>query len=331
MKLKPTFDVIYEGVNITLDLQPYLKGLSYENSIESESAELKLDLIDPDRIWQNEWSPTKGDQISVRFGYEGEALFDAGSFEVDEIDFSRPPDRLAIRALATPFSKALREKRDAEYENVTLEAIAQQVASRHGLTVVGEIPSVTFKRQTQSDEDDLSFLRGLCDRFDLLVKVENGQLVFYSYSQLDREDAAYTLTNEDIKSISLTDSLDQVYRSVEISYTNPEDEELVEAQSENAVQDEGVERRADVLKVSLRVEDKDQAQLIADGKLRQANADKLTGNINLCTGDVRVDAGVNFTLDLGNAWSGKYQFKSITHTLSPDRGFDSSGSIRRVF
>lgn len=328
--LVPQYSLTYEGTNITADLAPYSIGLRYINSIESESAELELTIGDWDGKWINNWVPEKGDRISAQFGYQGEAVFDAGSFEVDELDYSAPPSTLVISALATPFSASLREKRSIDYENVSLAGIAQSVAKRHGLEVTGEIPDVTFKRKTQNDTDDLAFLRSLADEYDLLVKVENGKIVFYSQSALEREPVITTLTPSDLARIRLTDSLSEVYESVSITYQDPEKQETVES-TKAAVVDSTVEKRADVLYLNLRVEDKLQADLIAKGKLRQANAEKLTGSISAFIGRTDLDAGVNFSLAEFGSWSGNYQITEITHSISSNGSYSTEARIRRIY
>lgn len=328
--LTPIFEVIYESVNITQDLKPDLARLRYTNSIESESAEVVIELIDVDRKWIDNWSPAKGDRLSVEMGYEGSPLLGLGNFEVDEVEMADPPLSVSLSALATPYSKSLRENRTVAYEDATLKSIAQEIADRHGLELFGEIPEVTFKRQTQQETSDLSFLARLASQYDLLIKVENGKLIFYSQTSLEREEPIATLRPEDFNSISLADSLAVLYRSVEISYQEPLEQETIESTKEEVV-DESAERREDVLRLNLRVEDKEQADLIAQAKLRQSNADKLTGRVTFAIGRVDMDAGVNIQITGYGTWDGKYQLTDVTHELSPSGVYRTSASIRRIY
>ena len=145
----PVYTVQYLGEDITTEISPFLSSITFTDMIEGESDSLSLMLENRDRRWLNEWLPDEGDAISISLGYENEALLGPVTFEIDTVRFRVPPDTVEIKGLATPRSKALREKKARAFENTTLKAIAQAIADEYGFELVGEIPGISFERVTQ--------------------------------------------------------------------------------------------------------------------------------------------------------------------------------------
>ena len=83
-------------------------------------------------------------------GYSNEKLLNCGCFEIDEIEFQTPPDTLTVKALATGITKALRQNNSVAYENKSLKQIANEIAKKHNLTLVGEIDDIRVERITQN-------------------------------------------------------------------------------------------------------------------------------------------------------------------------------------
>ena len=97
----PQARILYGQKDISSDISPYLISVSYTDRLSGESDELELRLEDTDGRWRGDWYPGKGDALTVSIGYAGQELVSCGSFEIDEIELSFPPDEVSIRALAT--------------------------------------------------------------------------------------------------------------------------------------------------------------------------------------------------------------------------------------
>jgi|SanBayMetagenome_1026888.scaffolds.fasta_scaffold07512_4 phage protein D len=325
---KPTVEITYRGTNVTNDIYPFLKGITYNDKINHDSPDIDIEIDDSQRLWQSDWSPTAKDKIEVKFLYlNTDEILDAGVFEVDDLkyDFSDSGDRVSIGAQATPVAKNLREKRSKEYENVTLKAIVDEVAKRQSLTVKGTIVEVSFERITQNEESDLFFLQRIAKDYGQLFKVEGENLIFYNWSDLDAQESVFELTRADITSFSVTKKLVGTYKSALLTYSKPDDEAEIEVKIEAAIATDS----EDVLVLNERAETQRQAELIATEKLRAANATQYEGEIAV-EGEARYIAGLNFTLSGFGIFDGLWQIQESSHQFTPNGGWSTSLRVRGI-
>ena len=148
--LQPTFKLEYNKKDITKDISDYVVNISYTDFEHGQSDEVEITLEDSQKLWQNAWIPNKGDNIRLYIGYVGEKLLNCRVFEIDEIEFSTPPDVLIVKAIATGITKSLRQNNSVAYENKNLKQIANEIAKKHNLTLVGEIDDIgclSYKRK----------------------------------------------------------------------------------------------------------------------------------------------------------------------------------------
>lgn len=324
----PRTTLIYAGRDITEAIAPYLTSISYTDKLDSDSSDVSINLEDSNRLWQADWFPQTGDEVTATIFYDGDPrVLECGAFEIDDPDFTfgQQGDTLSLGGQATPVSKPLREKRSKEYENVTLRAVAAEVAGRNSLALTGEIVDVTFERLTQDEESDLEFITRISKEYGHLTKVENGQLIFYSWDALNNAPAAFTLTRRDITSFRGRKKLTGTYKSAELIYQKGDDEEEVVA----TIDADPSNDSEDVLKISTKAEDSKQAELKAREQLRAANADEWKGTI-LLEGQAGLLAGVNFQLEGFGRFDGTWQIQRATHTASKSRGWGCSLEVHRL-
>jgi hypothetical protein len=103
-----------------------------------------------------------------------------GTFEIDELEYSTPPDEIIVKGLSTGIKKPLRQNNSVGYENKTLKQIAKEIADRQGLNLVGNIADIQVDRITQNKERDLTFLTKLAEQYGYIFKIAEKNLVFYS-------------------------------------------------------------------------------------------------------------------------------------------------------
>src|SRR6266542_1094174 len=109
---KATYEIIYNSTNITAAILPCVISFSYTDKAKSEADEIELTLEDSDKLWQNEWYPTKGDTITAKIFLLGQVL-NCGIFTVDEIagTGSRDAgDTISIKGIAAGINKKIRTK-----------------------------------------------------------------------------------------------------------------------------------------------------------------------------------------------------------------------------
>ena len=223
----PVFVLSYEQKNITSDITPYVRSVTYTDYLSGQSDELEVELEDADGRWVRHWYPGKGDTLSLKIGYEAAPLLPCGAFEIDEIEFAQPPATVSIRGLATGIKKSVRTRVGRAYENTTLAAIAQRIAKRNKLTLTGKIRDIRIDRVTQYQERDVEFLTRLAREYGYAFKIVGSKLVFTELADLRDGKAVATLRATDLISIRLRDKIKDVYQQAKVKYHNPKTKKLV--------------------------------------------------------------------------------------------------------
>ena len=143
--------IIYEATNITKDIASYLLNFTYTDNASDKADDISFSIEDRDRLWVNDCFPTKGDKIRVSIiVHDWEAVnqtqsLPCGTFEVDEISCSDPPNQVTIKAVSTLVSKPMRqEKHTKAWENVKLSTIAGDMAGKNGLSLFWDSSEYPF-------------------------------------------------------------------------------------------------------------------------------------------------------------------------------------------
>ena len=310
--LKPVFKIEYENKDITASISPYVLSVTYSDFEHGQSDEVEIQLEDKDHLWKGSWYPSKGDTLKLNIGYENEKLLNCGSFEIDEMEFFAPPDTVNLKALAANIKKALRQNNSVAYENKTLFQIAQEIANKHNLKLVGNVKDIRIKRITQNNKRDLEFLKNLAEEYGYIFKVSDNKLTFFESAKLKSPSPALIINRKDIISYNFKDKTHDQYKSCEVIYMNPKDKKTVSASIK------GDSKKADVLKLNTRCENKEQAILKATAAMNK-NA-SLEGTITIM-GNPHLVAGLNIELKGLYKLSGKYHIKSVKHTIDRSSGY----------
>lgn len=321
----PDFSIFYTGTDVSADLRPFLLQLKVEDYLSGQSDQLSIKLDNRDGRWLDDWIPSEGDVVEVRYGYRGQVLSPLVGYEVDRLRWRGSPDTVEIGALATPITKSLRQKRSNAYENTTLKIIANDIASRHDLMVVGDIPEISFKRVTQKRQADLVFLKELADDYGLSFKIDGlSSLVFYRESSLESAEPIMTLDKTDLSAYGLSRDNAGTYQQAKISYQNPNSGEFIEVtvgldgeEVPNPTdEDEGAIASGDTLNIRERVENLGVARIRAVEALKRANQSRVSLNASL-EGNPLLMAGGVITFTGFGKQSGNYLATRAVHTQSP--------------
>ena len=127
---------------------------------------------------------------------------DCGKFEIDTVDFSGPPDKVAIKALSTPISTGMRrDEKTRGWEETTLQKIAQDVADDAGLELMYEVESeIELDRVDQEQKSDMAFLNELCTLYGISLKVTSEILVLFEESVYEAKDVIDTFDKSEVRS-----------------------------------------------------------------------------------------------------------------------------------
>lgn len=320
MPMRPKFRLVYKGVDVSSELAPHLVSCTYTDKIHGEADDIEVTVQDVDGLWRGPWCPETGDICSLSIGYEPGLLVPCGEFEIDEPEahLSRAGFTFAFRGLSAPVSKALRTKKTKASEKVTLRQIADEIAGRHGLSVTGTVPDVSFERQTQRRERDLEYLARLADEYGAYFTVKGKNLIFARRGELHEQAPVRLLfaASPDYLDASCKRSNDQTYSKARVSYFDGASKKTIDVEVADAKVKNG-----DTLRLDERVETEAQARAMAQSKLEKANLGKQTVSIKL-VGDPYLVAGSVIALapDFGR-WAGRYIIKSSRHHIARTAGY----------
>lgn len=333
----PVFDLSYNGRAITQDIAPYVMSVTYIDHLTGEADSLDIELEDADGRWCNAWYPEKGAALTFGFGYQHQPLVSAGRFDVDELELSGPPSTVRIKGLAAGVQKAVRTRKGRGYEATTLAAIAQRVAKRNKMTLVGKIEALQIDRATQYQESDLAFLHRLAGQYGYVFKVteNNTRLVFWKTADLYLQAAIRRYRPSDLSGWSFRDKLSDVPAGVEVKHHNPKTKKLVvygvkDGQttvvgSSNA----GKNTSADTVKLTRRAPNKASAEAQARAELDRRLLERTSGEISL-EGDPALAAGVNIELTGFGQLCGRYTITRATHTITRSGGYVTALELKRA-
>lgn len=321
---KPIFFIEYERKDITAYITPFALSVTYRDYVHGKSDEIEIQIEDREHLWKSSWYPQKGDLLTLKIGYESEGLLPCGSFEIDEIEISSPPDVVNLKGLGTNIKKALRQDNTKAYEGKTLKQIAEEIAKKHGLELVGEIKDIKIKRITQKQERDIAFLKRLAEDYGYVFKIADNKLVFYEVCKLESANTVFVIDRKDMISFSFRDKTYELYRACEVSYHDPKSKKVI-THIEKA---EGV-IKGDILKINERCENKEQAIAKAKAHLHNKNKMQTEGTITLI-GNPKLVAGLNIEITGLHILNGKYHIETSKHTIDRNSGYKTELEVRRV-
>lgn len=318
------YKIEYNARDITRDITPFLLGLTYVDHVKDKTDSIEVTVEDTDLIWQNEWYPTKGDQLTVSIGYDDQ-LLPCGTFDIDEIEVSGLPDQISIRGIAAGITKSLRTRRSYAYEKQTLRKIAQTIAGRHGLTIQGTIKDISIERKTQNRETDLYFLSRVANEYGYIFSIRDKQLTFTEVYDLEALESVQSIDRVDLMSYSLKDKTSMTYKKAQVKYHNPNNQKLITGEYIGTDSDTS----EDDLEIWVKAESNGQANAIARSALHFANTRKVDGSITI-EGNPYLVAGNNFELTGMGVLSGIYHIESSTHSIDSGIGYTTTIEIKRI-
>ncbi len=207
MGLKPAFEITANDKDITEAIQKRLINLRVtdQSGWESDALEIVLDDSDPLKSLA---LPTTGAELQLKLGYEN-ALFNMGTYIVDALELSGPPNQIRIQAKAAPQDEtpkgktSLRTQKTRSWEaGTTLQTLVGQIANEHGLEpAVGQsLKSITLPHIDQVNESDINLLTRIAKDYDALVKPVAGKLVVTKRAE------SKSTRGQDLKPITLKGS-----------------------------------------------------------------------------------------------------------------------------
>lgn len=321
----PVFKIVMNGRDVTADLSERLLSVSYTDFEEGQADTIDIRLEDIDGRLRGPWFPEQGYKLSLQFGYQGMPLQKANDFEIDEIEGEGPPDVVTIRAISAGVKTPYRTNKGRAYEGMTLAALAQRIARRLKLQLVGNIEPINLERVTQIHEHDLTFLRRVAGEYGYAFSVKGTKMVFFKRSELNIRDVIFTLHRTDLTRYSMRDKIMGIPKSAEVSYHDPKTKRVKHYKVENTDRNTS----ADVVKLNVRAESEQQAKAKAKAAIEEANADATTMNLTIF-GNPKAVAGINFRLDGMGKFGGVWHIVKSRHDIDRSSGYRTEIEAKRV-
>jgi phage protein D len=173
----PDFRVTLEGRDLTSSIEPRLQGLTVTECRQDEADTLDLTLDDHDGRLA---IPKRGAVLEVSIGWLGSPLTSKGKFTVNEVEHSGAPDIITIRARSASMTKGMGERKEKSWHGQTIAAIVRAIAGTYQLKpAVGDaLGKILIPHIDQTNESDMAFLTRLAKRYDAVMTVKNGSLLF---------------------------------------------------------------------------------------------------------------------------------------------------------
>jgi len=317
----------YQGKDITKDILLMVEEITYTSKGDGASSDLDIKIEDSGQLWQGPWYPTQGDVLTLWIGYSDAPLVACGSFQIDQPELEGPPDVMHIHCLTTDITPSLRTPNTIGYENQTLPQIAQTIATKHGLTVVGAPASlnVTFKRKTQRQETDIAFLHRLSNQYNYDFTIKAGQLIFRARTVVEQAAPILTIARQNIMRFEFIDKSHGTYKAAQVNYFDPHAKALNTATAPATAPNP----TGDTLKIRGRAENGQDAMARATAEIHKANMNSITARITT-PGNTNLAAGVTVTIQGFGVFSGKFLIHTAKHQIQRASGYTTSMELRKI-
>lgn len=244
-----------------------------------------------------------------------DVTLNAGTFEIDSIEMSGPPDKVTIKGTSIPYTSTLRMQRKSRaWENCNLQSIGMQIAAENGLQCMYVSPyNPIYKRKEQVQTSDIRFLQELCRAAGMALKITMMTIVIYDAAEYDSKPAIKTFTKGDENILSYkfgTSLLDTAYTSCHVSYTDPDTKTTIEY----TYTPDSTVGTGQILEVNEKVRSTEEAILLAQKRLREKNTQEFTASLKII-GDVTMVAGVTINLQGFQQFDRKYKVTQAKHNL----------------
>ncbi len=333
----------YDNQDISADIMPYVKSISYRDAMSGQADDLQLTLEDRQGLWQSAWMPDMGAALDVslinKYWTSAEsvpATLRLGTFEIDEITSSGYPSEAQIKAVSVPFNNTLRgEEHTRSWEKAELKTIAKDIATAAGLELFYDIDyNPTIERAEQTEQSDLSFLLALCSDYGLALKISSGQMVIFDETIYEQADAVITIVKPGtvysevspfiylpaITGYSFTKKLRDIYAACHVAYQQGKNKAVIEATFT------APGKTGKTLQIKEQVETVADAERLAKKRLREKNCEEVTGNLTL-PGSFYLVASITVNMLGFGVYDGKYIIVDAQHNIGS--GYTTSINIRR--
>jgi phage protein D len=318
--LTPIYKITLDGADITANFNDRLLSVTAKLQAGNEGNTIDIELDDRDSAIA---MPPKGRTLELFLGYKETGVTSVGTYTIQTVTLAwEPAKKMSIHGKSADLDKqSLKEHRNENYEDMSLEDIVGKIATRNGLTplVAGAIGASKSPMIHQTDESDMNFLTRLSREQDGLFTVAGGKLVM---SQRGHTISAggvsmdVSLTPGDVKSVKVSHPDRSKFEGAQAYSYN-----TAKGLREAAASAKG--RKGFILKHNLI--NPATAQAAATSRKNELDRALAEAHAETALGDATITASGSLTLaNFRDGIDGTYTIKSVEHN------FDSSGFTTKI-
>lgn len=313
----------YNGKEIDLDVT----DISYTDNAEGNADDISLTIHSSPR--DTFFVPEKESDVSVtmyfnRWKRQGSMpqRYHCGTFVLDDISYSGSPNTLQLNAVAQPAGEGFTTvKRSRTWENITLKGITEAIIAQYGIerSLYYYAPDINIPSIEQNDETDSSFLKTICDKYDLCIKMYKTILIVFSWEIFEQIfGACEEFTIEDMDSFQWNTTVNGTYTGAHLKYTT-------KATSKKAAQtiEVTVGTGPRMLELTDKVESETEARELARQKVNAENMKATTLSFSLMANPM-IYASYKIRIVNSGRMNGEYMVTKVTHSLSSTSGESST-------
>lgn len=334
-----------EEKDISEEISKYFLSMTFTDNLSDEADEVTLELEDRAQIWQADWYPEgEGNMLDITIHtynritlQDGEMVFHAGKFEIDEVEINGFPSTVTIKAVSVLGNSSLRgTRKNKTWEAISVWKCAADICEQNGLTLLWDCEeNPNLDHVEQADKSDLEFLLEICHNHGMSLKVTTEQIIIFDDAKYEAAGAVITvykpgvMTELDENTMPLRWLLDyrlraktrDTYWKCQVKYQKGKKKETIEGEFVAPGKTKGR-----ILYVRDQVENKAEAERLAKKKLREANKDEITGNFTTI-GNHNFAAGQVINMQNFGHFDGRYLVTKVSHEIKED--YTTKIDIRR--
>lgn len=351
--------VLYKNKNMSQSLKPYVQGFSFSKTIAGSGDSFSFTLADPQQKWMAKWKPKAAADLyasAKHWGFDGTNIVRKvvfGHFEINSINVKAPPHTVSLTATSIPKGKGAKTKRTETYKKCNMRSLVTIIAKRLGLKMIYKANSTpSYDEVRQSKENDLTFLKRICEENGFSIKVSTKYLTILDDMDLEAQKAKSIIkrTNQRLKTFDFTETLTNLYSACQIYYTEEKEyevevEELKVHKKTKKVTKKKVKKKlkkkinhtqtfkpknppvGDILRYEEEYKNNAVAKRKAQNKLREANKGMQTGTLTFA-GLLNVSEGDTVVLSGFGGFDGKYIIVTYSGSFTTS-GTESTLELRK--
>ncbi len=307
--------LIWNGTDVTRDLSGRVQELRFSDRFKRGQAqrdEVAIRLDNGDYRFVNTWWPETGSVLQPAIVWDdgaGAQTWALGTFAIDQHTLRRAPHSLTVQALSqTAQRHALDAVQTRSWEQITLAALAQQIATESGLRAQISAADIPLQNLQQRQESAHALLGRLAKTHNRVFAIKGEHLLLTGQAAPTVHPVSWV---DDIIAGDLKTKDRVLYTACTIQYYDAERDQLLN-HTERA---SGVSSDR-VLNLYTPATDLAEAQRLAQAALADANQTG-QGQGSLVMRGQPIAAGEQIDLQRAGRMGGIFTVREAIHTLQP--------------